>query len=71
MDFIGSQNCCNKWTDNYKHVTSSIVLSILLTEKTKKNPKKRETVQPVKKNGEKGILREFSFFQFQLLVIKE
>ena len=63
MDFIGSHNCAEKWTDSYKHVTSSVVLSMLLTEK-KKGPKNREIFQPVEENGDNPILREFSSRKF-------
>ena len=66
MDFIGSHDCSGKWTDNYKHVTSSIVLSMLLTEK-RKDLKKQESFQSIEENGDNPILREFSgcsFFSF-------
>ena len=65
MNFIGSHKCSEKWTDNFKQVTSSVVLSMLLTEK-RKDPKKKETFQSIEKKEDIPILREFSgcnFFQ--------
>ena len=56
IDFIVSQNCSDKWTDNYKHLTSSIALSMLLTDK-RKGPKKEDTFHSIEENGDNVVLR--------------